>query len=102
MRKNRNRLKIIAAILTACNSGNCKTRIMRQANLSYKLLEKYLHIVSRLGLVNVDGQKYHLTEKGKEFLEKYNHFHARYVVAQELLVSLDREYKELYMFVSSF
>jgi predicted transcriptional regulator len=100
MRKNRNRLKIIAAILTACSSNVAKTRIMYQANLSYKLLEKYLRIVSGLGLVRVEGQKYHLTEKGGEFLRKYNRFQLRYVDAQELLLSLDSEYRELEVFVS--
>jgi predicted transcriptional regulator len=67
--KNRDRLSIVAAILEAVQSGASKTRIMSMANLSFKLLEKYLDISMRAGFVQADEYKYTLTEPGVEFLK---------------------------------
>lgn len=48
---------------------------MYQANLSYKLLCKYLNEVITAGLVNCeDGDCYVLTAKGKEFLKKHEEY----------------------------
>ena len=95
MGKHRDRLRIIAAILDACVSDTCKTRIMLQANLNFKLLEKYLDHVMRLGLLQLEGQTYSLTEQGRDFLNDYRHFHNRYINAQEWLKSLNSEYERL-------
>ena len=95
MGRHRDRLRIIAAILDACASGACKTRIMLQANLNFKLLEKYLDRVMRLGLLQVEGQIYSLTDQGRGFLNDYKHFHDRYLNAQEWLKYLDSEYERL-------
>jgi len=93
--KHRDRLRIIAAILDACASGACKTRIMLQANLNFTLLEKYLVHVMRLGLLQVEGQTYSLTEQGRDFLNDYKLFHNRYLNAQEWLKYLDSEHERL-------
>jgi len=89
--KNRDRLSIVAAILDAVNSGASKTKIMYSANLSFKLLSKYLDVSTRAGFVRADGYKYILTEHGADFLKKYNHVHERYHVAQNMLDSLTIE-----------
>jgi predicted transcriptional regulator len=68
--KNRDRLCIVAAILEAANSGVSKTRVMFMANLSFKLLEKYLGVVLGAGFVRVEGCRYMLTERGREFLRR--------------------------------
>ncbi len=89
--KNRDRVEIVAAILEAANSGSSKTRIKTRANLSFGLLEKYLGVVLGAGFVRVEGCRYKLTKRGREFLKQYNHFKERYVGAQKLLEALGCE-----------
>ncbi len=48
MKRNRDRVRLVAAILEAARNGANKNRIMYDANLSYKLLEKYLKIAMDL------------------------------------------------------
>lgn len=74
MGKYRNRLEIISDMLAVVseNNGAKKTQIMYQANLSYKLLRRYLREISDAGLVRAgDKGAYELTRKGKEFLERF-------------------------------
>ena len=78
MAKYRDRLQIIADVLSIAGSGAKKTRIMYQANLSYKLLCKYLDEVIAAGLVGCEnGDCYVLTLKGEEFLSKYGEYSTR-------------------------
>jgi predicted transcriptional regulator len=78
MSKYRSGLKIIADILDAVGEGAKKTRIMYFANLSYKLLGKYLKKTIDAGLVSSDDNHYEVTEKGRAFLERFNDFSGRY------------------------
>ena len=78
----------VAAILDAASAGACKTRIMYQANLSYRLLEKYLETSIKLGFLWHEGSNYTLTENGRDFLKKYNHFIGRYSKGQNELNNL--------------
>jgi predicted transcriptional regulator len=72
MSKYRDRLQIIARILSIASSGAKKTRIMYQANLSYKLLCRYLDEALDADLVCFEeGDYYALTAKGREFLVKH-------------------------------
>jgi len=75
MGKYRDRLQIVADILSIVSEGARKTRIMYQANLSYKLLCRYLSEVldARLVVYN-DEDFYVLTSKGKEFLGRYEEY----------------------------
>jgi len=78
MGKYRGRLDIIADILSVVNDNNGarKTRIMYQANLSYKLLAQYLNEVVEAGLVIFETKNYYmLTQKGNEFLAKFGEYH---------------------------
>ena len=67
----RTKLDIVADILHVAHQGAKKTEIMYQANLSYKLLVKYLTEIKRACLLDFEGRRrcYVLTSKGKEFLE---------------------------------
>ena len=78
MVKYRRRFEIIADIISAAEKGAKKTRIMYFANLSYKLLKKYLENTVKVGFVRESGGGYESTEKGRIFLEKYTEFSSRY------------------------
>lgn len=93
--KNRSRVDIVAAVLEASKRGVNKTNIMYRANLSFSLLEKYLNAVLRAGFVRVEGSSYFLTERGREFLERYNRFREHYVGIQKLSESLACEQEKL-------
>lgn len=95
--KNRDRLCIVAAILEAANSGASKTRIYGWANLSFSLVEKYLGVVVGLGFVRVEGSRYLLTLRGREFPVQYRRFREHYVGAQQLLEALGCEGEKLFL-----
>ncbi len=69
----RGRLDIIADILNVVSGNAKKTQIMYQANLSYKVLQKYLTEIVEASLIShVSPEQYYvLTPKGSEFLKAY-------------------------------
>jgi predicted transcriptional regulator len=75
----RSRMEIIADILHVVSREAKKTQIMYQANLSYKLLAKYLTEVRKAYLISFEKKKgcYVLTSKGTEFLERYKEYSKR-------------------------
>lgn len=75
----RGRLDIIADILNVASLDAKKTQIMYQANLSYKVLQKYLTEITDAGLINFESEKkcFALTSKGCMFLEKYKEYSRR-------------------------
>lgn len=95
MGKNRDKLSLVAAILEAASTGAGKTRIMYAANLSFKLLEKYIALTLSLNLLQNSGSVYSLTEKGVQFLQKYSHFQDRYSKVQKTLKDLATERETL-------
>ncbi len=95
MGKKRDRLSIVADILEVANSGSSKTRIMFRANLSFRLLEKYLDVVVRSGFVELQDGKYTLTERGRGFLVRYRKIHERFASAQKLAEALGDERDKL-------
>ncbi|UCC33947.1 MAG: winged helix-turn-helix domain-containing protein, partial [Candidatus Bathyarchaeota archaeon] len=75
MGKYRDKLQIIAEILSIASEGARKTRIMYKANLSYSLLCRYLADVMDSGLLGCsDGELYVVTPKGREFLNMYGEY----------------------------
>jgi predicted transcriptional regulator len=72
----RSRLDIIADILNVASRKPKKTQIMYQANLSFRVLQKYLAEVSDASLISFEGESqcYLLTSKGQEFLEAYKQY----------------------------
>lgn len=77
----RNRFDIIADILQVVkgNNGAKKTQIMYGANLSYRVLTKYLADVLEASLIRFEKNRslYVLTDRGKEFLEHYREYSKR-------------------------
>jgi predicted transcriptional regulator len=71
MRKYRDSLEIVADILTAVNLHSSKTGIMETSNLNFKNVNSYLEIALKAGFLVVTCQKYEISSKGKDFLEKY-------------------------------
>lgn len=49
---------------------------MYQANLSYKVMQKYLAEITNAQLISFEGenQSYSLTDKGREFLQAYEKY----------------------------
>jgi len=72
----RDRLDIVADILNIASREAKKTQIMYQANLSYKVLQRYLHEVIEASLVKFEdhNQSYTLTIKGQEYLDAYKEY----------------------------
>ena len=86
MGKYRSRLQIIADVLSVVKDGAKKTRIMYQANLSYKLLTRYLEDVLDAGLVRGGNDDcYELTQKGREFLNRFDDYFVHRKSAEEKL-----------------
>jgi predicted transcriptional regulator len=77
----RSRFDIIADILHVVkgNDGAKKTQIMYGANLSYKVLTRYLTEVLEACLIKFEKSRrcYVLTAKGREFLEHYREYSRR-------------------------
>jgi predicted transcriptional regulator len=68
---------------------------MFSANLSFKLLEKYLGLVVSLGLVETNGSVYLLTERGHEFLRRYKDFNKSYADLREMVSSFGSKHDKL-------
>jgi len=87
LRNYRSDLDIIADILkVAANGGASKTQILYRANLSYRLLQKYLNDVLEACLLRLeeDNKRYVLTSKALQFLSVYKEYakRNRHVVKQ--------------------
>ncbi len=69
-------MDIIADILLVASKNAKKTQIMYQANLSYKVLQRYLFEIVEASLIRFedDHQCYFLTGKGQEYLEAYKEY----------------------------
>ena len=92
MGKYRNRLQIIADMLSIVKNGARKTQIMYQANLSYKVLCRYLIDILDSGMITFGSADYYtLTRKGKEYLKRYDDYEKRCKRLEEQLNDVDRE-----------
>ena len=90
-------MDIIADILNAAEKNAVKkTRIMYSANLSYRLLGKYLDEVINIGFMRSNNDGYEVTEKGRAFLERYRQFSSKYSRVERELENLgfEREFLE--------
>ncbi len=73
MGSKRDRVEIMAEILCLCTKPQSKTRIMYGSNLSWKMLQQYLGYMQEHGLLETkDESKYATSNKGREFVEKWN------------------------------
>ena len=76
MRTYRGRFDIIADILKITRKNPKKTQIMYQANLSYKVLQKYLNNIIKSAMITFqeDNHCFSLTAKGQIFLDTYQDY----------------------------
>jgi predicted transcriptional regulator len=93
----RNRLDIIADILQVVSQNAKKTQIMFQANLSYKVLQRYLGDIISASLISFETaeQCYVLTQKGQEFLEAYKDYAKTHKSVEKRLNDVDNMKKSL-------
>lgn len=76
-RGRRDPISLYADILRAIGSGARKSRIVYRANLNFGRCKRYLGDLHRMGLIEVKTRSpptWAVTEKGREFLEKYGEF----------------------------
>ena len=93
----RSKLDIIADILQVVRQNAKKTQIMYQANLSYKVLQRYLRDVTAASLIDFETteQRYVLTSKGKDFLEAYKDYAKTNKNIEKRLNDVDNKKKSL-------
>ncbi len=92
MGKYRDRLQIIADILSVVRDGAKKTHVMYQANLSFTLLKRYLTEVLEAGLVRCDDEDcYRLTGRGRAFLDRFGEYSKRCERVEEELNNVNDE-----------
>ena len=70
--RKRSSLEIISEILCIARKGARKTHIVYDANLNFKILEKYLKNLKHKGLLTCpeDTNLIKTTEKGEKYLKK--------------------------------
>ena len=93
----RRRLDIIADILQVVSQNAKKTQIMYQANLSYKVLQRYLRNIIAASLIAFENEEqcYVLTSKGQEFLEAYKDYAKTNKSIEKCLNDVDNKKKSL-------
>ena len=76
MRVYRDKFEIVSDILKIAKKNPKKTQIMYQANLSYKILQKYLENLITTDLICFQEKNhcYNLTAKGQVFLDTYQDY----------------------------
>ena len=101
----RRKFDIIADMLLVASggSGAKKTQIMYRANLSYKLLTKYLDEMRKTYLLSFEQKQRHyvLTSKGRQFLEVYKEYAKRTRDAEKHLNDLNGKKRMLESLCSS-
>jgi len=70
----RSQFEILAEVLELCRKPTTKTRIMYKINMSYSVMQKFIEHLQKLELLKLanDAKKYVTTEKGLEFVRKYD------------------------------
>jgi predicted transcriptional regulator len=70
----RDRVEIMAEILDLCLKPKGKTQVMYGTNMSWKMLKHYLSYMEEHGLLKAldNSSKYVATDKGQDFLDKWN------------------------------
>lgn len=99
----RRRLDIIVDILSVVGQNAKKTQIMYRANLSYKVLQRYLAEVTEASLIRFENKThcYVLTEKGKRFLEEYRKYHKSHKRIEKQLNEVQNQRQVLEEFCSN-
>ena len=90
-------MDIIADILTVASRNAKRTQIMYQANLSYKVMRRYLDEVISASLLRFETEQqcYMLTAKGNEFLAAYKEYCRTHKHAEKCLGEIRTKRKVL-------
>ena len=77
LRKKRDRIAVMAEILTEKNAGRTKTNVMHKCNLNFKQIEAYTKILLEKKLlakqIDDNGQViFVVTQRGKGFIKKFH------------------------------
>ncbi len=74
-RARRDRLTIMAQVLSIAREGTVKTQVMYRANLSFAQLNEYLSFLQEVKLLKINTQDgrtiYKTTPKGLKYLENF-------------------------------
>ncbi|AWS00102.1 winged helix-turn-helix domain-containing protein [Metallosphaera hakonensis] len=88
MRTRRTSVEIVADILEVVSTGTgSKSSVMRNANLSEGLTEKYLGMLVSKDLLEFRDGSYRLTEKGRRILQNFREIRKLELRLDELLNS---------------
>lgn len=94
-RIKRTSLEVVYSILSACNEGNTKTKVMYAAGINLIELEKYLELLEKEGYIKSQqsgkSNIYLLTDKGKDALTKLE----KYVKALKNLEEARKDVEDL-------
>ena len=73
-KRKRHKLEIMADILQVLEKcgGAKKTEIVYKANLNAERAKEYIDFLLNKGLIRYNGSLYHITEKGRGFLQRFN------------------------------
>ncbi len=73
----RNKLEILACILSLCKSGRqSKTKIVYHVNLNFKNAGAYLEWLTAHGYLEIDEQLYMITPSGRNLLASINNINS--------------------------
>jgi predicted transcriptional regulator len=68
----RSRQEIIAKVLDICTDGAIKTKIVYQANLNFRMVDTYIDLLNKKGLIEVSQGRctiYETTPKGIDLMQ---------------------------------
>lgn len=68
----RNNLDICADMLRVSRIGAKKSHLVYKANLNFLIVKKYLNRLVDNGLLDHSGDRFYITNKGSEFLDRYD------------------------------
>ncbi|MEW9491416.1 MAG: winged helix-turn-helix domain-containing protein [Candidatus Aramenus sulfurataquae] len=92
MKYRRDQLDITVDVLEVIDGGmGSKSGIMKNANLSSVLAEKYTSILAEKGLITYKDGRYEITEKGKQVLERLRRIRRLQLEIDELINSVSKE-----------
>jgi len=92
MRVKRDQFEIVADILQNIEEGNnSKSSLMKNANLSFTILKKYLGYLIEKGYIEEKGSSYIITEKGLSTLERLKKMRKLEFQLAELINELSEE-----------
>ncbi|AWR95102.1 winged helix-turn-helix domain-containing protein [Acidianus brierleyi] len=92
MKSKRDQIDIIVDMLEVIDEGmGSKSGIMKNANLSNTITEKYINILKNKGLIDYVDGRYVVTEKGKNILQRLRKLRELEVEIAELFNSVSKE-----------